>query len=163
MDWGFGAYPPITPLIGRLELALFGTSLIGFRFFAAVAVSTAMVLAGLIAKELGGGRREQVLAAVATGVSPTALAQGAVFQYVSFDYLWGVLATYLLVRLVKSGDARWWVAIGLTLGIGMGKRDTAGFFNLGIIWGVFVSVERQYFLEKRLWAWGGGFVFFFLS
>ena len=49
LDWGFVAYPPITPLIGRLELILFGTSLIGFRFFAAVAVSAAMVLAGLIA------------------------------------------------------------------------------------------------------------------
>src|SRR5277367_6824919 len=59
MDWGFVAYPPITPLIGRLELALFGTSLIGFRFFAAVAASAAMVTAGLITRELGGARREQ--------------------------------------------------------------------------------------------------------
>src|SRR5215510_3923987 len=79
MDWGFVAYPPITPLIGRLELVLFGTSLIGFRFFAAVAVSAAMVIAGLMAKELGGERREQVLAAMATCVAPVALAQGAVF------------------------------------------------------------------------------------
>src|SRR5579859_591809 len=86
LDWGFVAYPPVTPLIGRVELLLFGTSLVGFRFFAAVAVSAAMVLAGLIAKKLGGGRREQVLAAVATCVAPVALAQGAVFQYVSFDY-----------------------------------------------------------------------------
>jgi len=62
---------------------------LGFRFFAAVAVSAAMVIAGLIAKELGGERREQILAAVATCVAPVALAQGAVFQYVSFDYLWG--------------------------------------------------------------------------
>src|SRR5215831_12749836 len=54
LDWGFVAYPPITPLIGRLELKLFGTSLMGFRFFAAVAVSAVMVVAGLIAKELGG-------------------------------------------------------------------------------------------------------------
>ena len=52
MDWGFVAYPPITPLIGRLELALFGTSLVGFRFLAAVAVSVAMVLAGLIRENL---------------------------------------------------------------------------------------------------------------
>src|SRR5215475_15909723 len=66
MDWGFVVYPPITPAIGRIELLLFGTSLVGFRFFAAVAVSAAMVIAGMIAKELGGGRREQVLAAIAT-------------------------------------------------------------------------------------------------
>ncbi len=53
LDWGFVAYPPITALIGRLELLLFRPSLIGFRLFAAVAVSAIMVLTGLIAKELG--------------------------------------------------------------------------------------------------------------
>ena len=67
LDWGFVAYPPVTPLIGRLELALFGTSLVGFRFFAAIAVSAVMVLTGLMAKELGGQRHIQVLAAVAAG------------------------------------------------------------------------------------------------
>ncbi len=32
LDWGYVAYPPLTPLIGRIELILFGTSLTGFRF-----------------------------------------------------------------------------------------------------------------------------------
>jgi len=151
MDWGFVVYPPMTPAIGRIELVLFGTSLIGFRFFAAVAVSAAMVIAGMIAKELGGGRREQVLAAVATCVAPVALAQGAVFQYVSFDYLWGVLATYFLVMLCKSGDARWWLAIGFVLGLGMETRYTAGFWTLGIVGGVLLSDARKYLLSKWLW------------
>jgi hypothetical protein len=84
MDWGFVAYPPITPLIGRLELALFGTSLVGFRFFAAVAVSIAMGLAGLITRELGGSRRQQILTAIAVAISPMSITQGAVLQYVSF-------------------------------------------------------------------------------
>jgi len=162
LDWGFVAYPPITPLIGRLELILFGASLIGFRFFAAVAVSAAMVLAGLIAKELGGGRREQVLAAVATCVAPVALAQGAVFQYVSFDYLWGVLATYFLVRLCKSGGARWWVAIGFALGLGMETRYTAGFWTLGIVAGVLLSDGRKYLASKWLWIGVGISVLLFL-
>lgn len=30
LDWGYVAYPPLTPLIGRIELILFGTSLTGF-------------------------------------------------------------------------------------------------------------------------------------
>ena len=127
LDWGFVAYPPITPLIGRLELLLFGPSLIGFRFFAAVAVSAIMVLTGLIAKELGGKRHIQLLAAVAAGISPISLAQGAIFQYVSLDYLWGVAAAYFLVRLLKSDDPRWWVPIGGVLGLGMETRYTWAF------------------------------------
>jgi len=162
LDWGFVAYPPVTPLIGRVELLLFGTSLVGFRFFAAMAVSAAMALAGLIAKELGGGRREQVLAAVATCVAPVALAQGAVFQYVSFDYLCGVLATYFLVKLCKSGDARWWVAIGFALGLGMETRYTAGFWTLGIVAGVLLSDARKYLTSKWLWIGAGISVLLFL-
>jgi hypothetical protein len=151
LDWGFVAYPPVTPLIGRLELMLFGTSLIGFRFFAAVAVSAAMVLTGLIAKELGGQRHAQVLAAVAAGIAPISLVQGAVLQYVSFDYLWGVTATYFLVRLVNSDDPRWWVPIGAILGLGMETRYTIGFLALGIVGAVLLTPLRKHLLSKWLW------------
>jgi 4-amino-4-deoxy-L-arabinose transferase-like glycosyltransferase len=65
LDWGFVAYPPVTPFFGRISLILFGTSLAGFRFFAAVAEVGAVVLSGLMAREIGGGRRAQLLAAMA--------------------------------------------------------------------------------------------------
>ena len=104
LDWGFVVYPPVTPLIGRLELILFGTSLTGFRVFSALAMSAIMVLAGLMAKELGGKRHAQLLTAIAAGIAPVSLIQGAVFQYVSFDYLWGVTVTCFLIRLLKSDD-----------------------------------------------------------
>jgi hypothetical protein len=162
LDWGFVAYPPIAPLIGRMELVLFGTSLAGFRFFAAMAVSAVMVLAGLLARELGGGRREQVLTAIGVSISPISLTQGAVFQYVSFDYLWGVLATYFLVRLLKSEDARWWVAVGAALGLGMETRYTMGFLALGIVGGVLLTQVRRYLSSGWLWLGVGVSVLVFL-
>lgn len=162
LDWGFVAYPPITPLIGRFELILFGTSLVGFRVFSAMAVSIGMVVAGLIAKELGGKRRAQLLAAVATGISPVSLAQGAVFQYVSFDYLWGVTATYLLIRLLKSEDPRWWVPIGGILGIGMETRYTMGFLALGIVGAVLLTRARHFLGSGWLWMGAGISILIFL-
>lgn len=152
LDWGFVAYPPITPLIGRLELILFGTSLVGFRVFSAIAVSVVMVVTGLIVKELGGTRHVQALAAVAAGISPVSLIQGAVFQYVSFDYLWGVTVTYLLVRVLKSEDPRWWVAIGMVLGLGMETRYTMGFLALGIAGGVLFTPARRFLRSGWLWV-----------
>jgi len=92
LDWGFVAYPPVTPFFGRLSLILFGTSLPGFRFFAAVAEAGAVVLTGLMAREMGGGRRAQLLAAMAA--IPFCLAGGELMQYVSFDYLCWVLAAF---------------------------------------------------------------------
>jgi len=162
LDWGFVAYPPITPLIGRLELILFGTSLIGFRVFSAIAVSMIMVLAGLIAKELGGTRHVQVLAAIAAGIAPVSLVQGAVFQYVSFDFLWGVTATYLLVRLLKSEDASWWAPIGAVLGIGMETRYTMGFLALGIAGAVLLTPARRFLRGGWLWVGVGVSILIFL-
>ena len=162
LDWGFVAYPPVTPLIGRLELALFGTSLVGFRFFAAIAVSAVMVLTGLMAKELGGQRHIQVLAAVAAGIAPMSLVQGAVLQYVSFDYFWGATAIYFLVRLVKSDDPRWWVPIGAVLGLGMETRYTIGFLALGIVGAVLFTPLRKHLLSKWLWFGVAASVLIFL-
>jgi hypothetical protein len=162
LDWGFVVYPPITPLIGRLELALFGTSLIGFRFFSAVAVSVVVLLTGLTAKELGGSRHTQVLAAVAAGIIPISLIQGAVFQYVSFDYLWGVAATYFLARLLKSDDPRWWLAVGAVLGLGMETRYTIGVLALGIAAAVIFTPERRFLRSRWLWAGVGLSILIFL-
>src|SRR3979409_389315 len=59
LAWGFVAYPPVTPFLGRLELIAFGDSVAGFRFLAAAAQSIAIVLTALIAKHLGGNRAAQ--------------------------------------------------------------------------------------------------------
>ena len=76
LAWGYIAYPPLTPFIGRLALALFGPSLVGIRFFAALAQSMAMVVTGLMARELGGARRAQVVAALAAAIAPMSLIMG---------------------------------------------------------------------------------------
>lgn len=162
LDWGFVVYPPVTPLIGRLELILFGTSLIGFRVFSAIAVSAIMVITGLIAKELGGNRHIQLLAAVAAGIAPISLIQGAVLQYVSFDYLWDVTVTYLVVRLLKSQDPRWWVPIGMVVGLGMETRYTMGFLALGILGGVLLTPARSFLRNRWLWIGVGASILIFL-
>jgi 4-amino-4-deoxy-L-arabinose transferase-like glycosyltransferase len=162
LDWGFVVYPPITPLIGRFELVLFGTSLVGFRVLSAIAVSLIMVLTGLMARELGGKRHVQLLAAVAAGISPVSLIQGAVFQYVSFDYLWGTAVTYLLIRLLKSENPRWWIAIGAMLGIGMETRYTMGFLALGVAGAVLLTSARRFLRSGWLWLGVGISIIVFL-
>ena len=149
LAWGFVAYPPVTPFFGRLSLILFGTSLAGFRFFAAVAQAVALVFVGLMARELG-GRRGAMLIAVAAAI-PFCIGGGALMQYVSFDYLCWVLTSYFVVRLLKSGDPRWWLAIGTTIGFGMMSKYTMGFFVIAIVVGVFATDRRRDLASKWLW------------
>src|SRR5215211_9364005 len=77
LDWGYVAYPPLTPAVARVAVELFGPSLPGVRLFAALAQGAAMLLDGQMARELGGGRWAQVVASLAVAIAPLCLIQGA--------------------------------------------------------------------------------------
>jgi 4-amino-4-deoxy-L-arabinose transferase-like glycosyltransferase len=153
LDWGFVEYPPLTPFLARIELALFGLSLVGARTFAALAHSIVLVLTGLMARELGGRRTAQVLAALAAAIAPIALIQGSLIQYVTFDFLWSVLIAYLVIRLLKSEDPRWWIPIGAVIGLGMMTKYTMVMFVAGLVGGVLLTEARRYM--RSPWLWGG--------
>jgi hypothetical protein len=153
LDWGYVVYPPLTPFLARVSLILFGTSLVGLRLFAVVAQAAAMVITGLMARELGGGRSAQVVAALSAFIAPVSYASGAMFQYVSFDYLWWVLAAYFTIRLLRSEDARWWLAIGAALGLGALTKYTIAFFVAGILCGVLFTGARRF--VRGYWFWCG--------
>ena len=149
LAWGYVAYPPVTPFFGSISLELFGTSLIGFRFFAAVSVSVAVVFTGLMARELGGKTGAQALAAAA--VIPFALAAGSLMQYVAFDYLAWVACSYFFVLLCKSRDPRWWLAIGGCIGFGMLTKYSMLVCALAIVAGVIFTDLRAHLQSKWLW------------
>jgi hypothetical protein len=153
MDWGFVAYPPFTPFVERISLSLFGVSLIGLRLFSVIANATAIFFTGLMARELGGGRLAQVTAALAIALSPLPLFEGTEFQYTTFDYLWWVLIAYFIIRLLKTENPRWWIAIGATIGIGFMTKYTMGFYLAGIFGGLVLTRARRYLASG--WFWGG--------
>lgn len=149
---GYVAYPPVTPFIARLALALFGPSLVALRFFAALAPGIAMVLTGSMVRELGGKRPAQLVATLAATIAPVAFGSGALFQYVSFDYLWWVLTAYLVIRLLKSEDPRWWLGIGTAIGAGLMTKYTMAFLVAGIVGGVLLTGARRYLRSPWLWC-----------
>jgi 4-amino-4-deoxy-L-arabinose transferase-like glycosyltransferase len=152
LAWGFVAYPPWTPFIGRVGLLLFGPSLAGIRFFVVLAHGAAIVLTGLIVRKLGGGRFAQVVAALAVALSPASLGEANLFQYVSFDYLWWVLLAYLIIRLLKTENPRWWLAIGAVIGLGIMTKYTIAFYLIGIAAGILLTPNRRYLRSPWLWA-----------
>src|SRR5271168_3974271 len=80
LDWGFVAYPPLTPFLERIGLACFGVSLVGLRLFSVLAQSVAILITGLMAYEFGGRRLAQIAAALAVALSPLPLFEGTEFQ-----------------------------------------------------------------------------------
>ncbi len=132
----------------------------GFRFFAAVSTSVAVVLTGLMAGELGGKSGARALAAAAA--IPFALAAGSLMQYVSFDYLAWVACSYFFVRLCKSRDPRWWLANGGCIGFGMLTKYTMLVCALAIATGVLFTDLRSDLRSKWLWLGVAVSLFIFL-
>jgi len=151
LAWGYVAYPPITPFFGWLSLHLFGESLPGFRFFAALAVAAGTIMTGSMARRLGGGRAAQLLASGATIYF--GLAAGSLMQYVAFDYLCWILVCYFFILLLQSNDPRWWMAIGGAIGLGMLTKYSMLFCVAGLA-AAFIVARRWRDLTSR-WFWLG--------
>jgi len=152
LDGGYVAYPPFTPLVGRVALILFGPSLAGVRFFAALAMSICVVLAGIMAREVGGGRAAQLSAALATAIGPVVLGASALFQYVAFDFLWWTVIAWAVLRLVNAEDPRWWVAIGAAIGMGVLTKYTIGLCVVAVVAGALLTRPRDL---RSPWLWAG--------
>jgi 4-amino-4-deoxy-L-arabinose transferase-like glycosyltransferase len=153
LAWGYVAYPPVAPFIARVALDLFGPSLIGVRFFSTLGYAIALVLVGLMARDLGGGRWAQITAAVAAAIAPYALMGGELFHYSSFDYLWWVIAAFSIIRLLTTGNPRWWLAVGAAIGVGMMTKYTMIYLAAGIVVGVIATRARRFLSSP--WLWGG--------
>jgi 4-amino-4-deoxy-L-arabinose transferase-like glycosyltransferase len=156
LDWGFVPYPPLTSALELLAFKTFGLSLVGLRSFSVLAQALVILISGLMARDLGGGRLAQLFAAIAVGLSPAPMANATMFQYSSFDMLWWVLVAWSVIRLLCDDDPRWWVAIGLFAGLGLQTKYSIAFELLGVLADVLLTDARRYLTSR--WLWIGGAV-----
>ena len=159
LDWGYVSYPPITPFFARLGLEFFGESLRGLRVLPAVAQGIVMILAALMARDMGGKRNAQILTAFVVFITPVSLLGGTVIMYFAFDYLWWVLVAFFTVRLLATDDPRYWLGIGASIGLGMLTKYTMIFWVAGLVLAVLVSPARKYLRSKWLY-FGAGLALF---
>ena len=122
LQGGYVEFPPVTALLSAFARLLFGYSLVGFRVFPVIAGAIGVVVAALVARELGGGRRAQVIAAIAVGFAPIVLATNGLFQPVSFDSLATLVVLWLALRLALGRGS--WTALGIAVGIGLETKYT---------------------------------------
>ncbi|HWG22155.1 MAG TPA: glycosyltransferase family 39 protein [Terracidiphilus sp.] len=162
LDWGFVAYPPFTPFIERIGISLFGVSLVGLRLFSVIAQAIVIVVSGLMARDLGGNRLAQITAALAVALSPLPIFEATEFQYTSFSFLWWILVCWFTIRMLKTENPRWWLAIGAAIGLGLLSKYSIAFFIAGLLAGMLLSRARRYFLSPWFWAGVGVALLLFL-
>lgn len=143
--FGYVDFPPVTPLLASLDTAIFGVSPWALRLFPALTSAGMVLLTGLCARELGASRGIASLASAVALLSLYLLATW-LFQTVEFDELTWLLAIYLVLRIIRTGDSRLFVLVGLDLGVGIETKFTI----LGLWVGIAIAMLTSHELRRLL-------------
>ncbi|WP_169789042.1 glycosyltransferase family 39 protein [Nonomuraea candida] len=155
LDWGQIDQPPLVALVARIETILFGDNLTAFRLVPALLIGVTVVLAGLVARELGGNQRAQLLATVAAAASGLALHTGHILGTNNFDVLVWVMVSWLVIRIVRTGDQRMWPAVGAVVGFGLHAKYLLVLLLLAFGAGLLVTGSRRALFSPYLPAGAG--------
>ncbi len=144
-------FPPLIALLGNAARAFGDTSLLAVRMVPALAGTAVLLLTLLLARELGGTRSAQVLSAIAVICNPLFLRSANLFQPVVLDQLWWLLGFFALIKLRNTGDARWWLVLGMGGGLGLLTKFSILFFGLAVLIGLLLTDRRSVF--RGPWPW----------
>lgn len=153
LAWGYVDQPPLVPLIAWLSRAVFGDFLPGFRLVPALVWAATVMFTAEFARLLGGGRFAQWLAGLCALLAPVYLTLGLfVYTDVMQPLVWlGV--SWCLVRLVQTGNERWWIALGAIVAFGLWSKYAIAFYILALGLGALVTPLR--FSLVRPWVYAG--------
>ena len=147
---GYVDQPPLTPLLSAASVALLGVSPTAVRLLPALEMALIVILTALIARDLGGSRRAQVIAAVTAALSGY-LGAGHLDTTTDPDLLAWAIVLWLAVKLLAGGDRRLWLVLGVVTGIGLENKDTLLFLGAGLAVGLVLA--RRWDVVRSPWAW----------
>ena len=158
---GYVDHPPLSIFILALNRLFLGDSLFALRLLPAIAGAATVFLAGAMTRELGGKKFAQALACIAVLAAPIFWGVGTFYSMNAFDAVFWPLAAYVLIRLLKTEDPRYWIILGCVLGLGLLNKVAVMWLGFGIACGLVFTSNRRWL--KTRWAWisaGIAFVLF---
>ncbi|MDR3699331.1 MAG: glycosyltransferase family 39 protein [Candidatus Sulfopaludibacter sp.] len=162
LAWGYVDQPPLIAAMAWLVLHLLGDSLPALRFLPAVAGAAEVALTALIARQMGGKRFAQALAAIAVLVAPGILGLDNLFTMNAFEPVIWLACANLAIRIVKTGKQRLWIWFGLLAGVGLENKYSMLLFGGGIVVGLVLTLQRRAFTSPWLWIAGALALLLFL-
>ena len=124
------------------------------RIVPGLAGAATVFATGLIARELGGGRAAQVLAALAAFFAPFFLAVSHFYSMNALDVLFWTLLLWLAARILVRDEPRVWLWFGALAGLGLENKYSVGFLGFGLVVGLAATRARKQLLSPYLWAGG---------
>lgn len=130
-------------------------SLPALRVPAVPATAAAVVVAALIARELGGDRRAQVLTAGAQATALWVTLAGHWLTPYTLEPVQWLLLFWLLTRWVRVRDDRLLLMLGVVVGVAAETRFQVLALCAALVLGVLVAGPRELLARPMLWAGAG--------
>jgi hypothetical protein len=146
---GYVDFPPIVPLLARLETDLLGATPWNLRLLPTLLGAFMVALSGAYVRRLGGSLRLQALALLIAVTAPYFLGANWVYQTVTFDEATWMVAFYWFLSLVREHFPRYWIYLGLSLGIGFEVKYTIAGLAAGIGLAVLLTPALRSDLRTR--------------
>jgi len=160
LDWGYVDQPPLIAVLTWLVRSVLGQSLAAVRLLPALAGVAEVVLTALIAREFGGKRFAQALAAMAALIAPGILGVDGFLSMNAFEPLFWMGCAYLLIRLIKTENEKLWIWFGVLAGFGLENKYSMLIFGAGLVLGMLLTPQRHLLASR--WLWAGGAIAFLI-
>lgn len=158
LAFGYVDHPPLAPLITAASRLILGDSIVALRVMPAIAGAVTVLLAGLIARELGARRFGQTVAAVCVALAPQYFALNHFVSMNAYELVAWPLAALLVARILRLAaeggvpPLSMWVWLGVVMGLGLENKLGMLFFGAGIAAGFVLSGARRLLLTRGLWV-----------
>ena len=148
LDFGYVDHPPLIAGVTWLVLHAFGSSLIALRLLPALASGLLVWMTGRIAGEWGGGRFAQGAAALAVIPVPIYLILQHWLTMNAFEPLLWTWVLWAASKLVLRQDPRYWLLVGLLVGIGVENKYSMLFLAGTLVLGLLLTPERRWIASR---------------
>lgn len=150
--------PPVAPMLLALNTAVFGDSLIALHILPSLFGGGIVMVTGLMAKELGGGKFAVVLSAISAALVPVWMAVASFYTYDFLDQFVIASLFYTVILLLKRENLKIWLVIGAIAGIGLMTKPSMIFFIAAIGIALLITKNRKMLLTP--WPWLGTLIAF---
>jgi 4-amino-4-deoxy-L-arabinose transferase-like glycosyltransferase len=154
LAWGYVDHPPLSIALLALVRPVLGDSTLALNLLPALAACANLALLALLARELGGGRRAQALAAVAAFSAPVYQAVAGFYSMNAFEPAIWTGAAWLLARIGNGAGTATWVALGAVLGLGLLNKISVLWLGFGLALGLVLTPARHRIATRGPWLAG---------
>lgn len=148
LDFGYATTPPFTGFMAFISKTVFGYSVFSAHFFPALFSGMLVFLTAMIAKELKGNFKSQVISAIGVSLTMFIVTIYGVFTPYFFDIFFWTLIIFLIIRFINTNNNRHLIFLGIVIGFSLLNKYNVLFLLLAVLIVIPFTSHRKIFSNK---------------